>query len=499
MPMSKQEVSTTMKNILFAHSYLMPLDPKEWKKGLPYPPLGTLYAAAFLRTHGYRVALFDTMFSTLPDDVREPVERCRPDFFVLYDDGFNYLTKMCLSNMRAAALRMAGLAKEQGCTVIVSGSDATDHAALYLDSGADYVLIGEGEWTLLELVDALSTGKTPVDEVRGLVYAAGGGLRRTPPRPVATDLDSLPFPAWDLIDLRPYRQRWMARKGYFSINMVTTRGCPYRCNWCAKPIYGNRYHARSPEHVLREIEWLQQQVPFDHIWFCDDIFGLRPGWVEAFADLVARRGVRLRFKIQGRADLLCREQEVRALARAGCETAWMGAESGAQHILDAMDKGTTVAQIAQATGLLKKYGIRPAFFIQFGYPGETRRDIRSTIRMINRLLPQEIGISVSYPLPGTRFYDRVKAELQEKSNWTDSGDLALMFRHRYPAAYYRQLHRYVHQCYRAHLSLAHLGRRLGRLVQGPRRPWKAFSLLYHLPATWLQALRLQWTLIRQLP
>ena len=164
----------------------------------------------------------------------------------------------------------------------------------------------------------------------------------------------------------------------------------------------------------------------------------------------------------------------------------MGAESGSQKILDAMDKGTRVEQIFEATRLLKAHGIHPSFFIQFGYPGETRQDILKTIDMINTLLPYEIGISVSYPLPGTRFYETVKTQLSEKSNWTDSDELALMFRNTYAPAFYKQLHRYVHKSYRKHLALD----AVQTLFRSPlslrfTRLKKAVSLLYYSPSAWI--------------
>ena len=191
--------------------------------------------------------------------------------------------------------------------------------------------------------------------------------------------------------------------------MSTTRGCPFKCNWCAKPIYGNRYNSRSVKHVIAELKYLNQIFDFDHIWFCDDIFGLKPGWVEEFAKAVANEKLTFKFKIQTRVDLLLEENTIELLAAAGCETAWVGAESGSQKILDAMDKGTQVSQIYEATRLLKKHGIKPAFFLQFGYPGETMQDIQLTIQMLNDLLPDDIGISVSYPLPVTKFFEQVKS------------------------------------------------------------------------------------------
>jgi radical SAM superfamily enzyme YgiQ (UPF0313 family) len=437
-----------MNNILFSHSYFLRFDPKQWKLGQPYAPLGTLFAAALMRENGYTVAVHDTMFAHGPDEVIPSINKLRPRFFVIYDDGFNYLTKMCLTNMREAAFRMSKLAKEQGCTVIVSSSDSTDQYEQYLDEGADYILLGEAEMTLLELVNTLGKGETDVSRIQGLAFKQNDNVVKTPRRTVIKDLDTLPLPAWDLIDISPYRQSWIKNTGYFSMNMGTTRGCPFKCNWCAKPIYGNRYNSRSPQNVIKELLLLKKNYGFDHIWFCDDIFGLKPGWVNEFAGLVEKEGIRFRFKMQGRADLLLQENYIRDLARAGCENIWMGAESGSQKILDAMDKGTSIEQIYEATWLLKKNGIKPSFFIQFGYPGETNEDIQQTIGMIRELLPFEIGISVSYPLPGTVFYEKVKAQLKEKSNWTDSDELQLMFSNTYPPAFYKKLHRYVHHEFR---------------------------------------------------
>jgi len=478
-------------SILFTHSYFLRFDPKQWEQGQPYAPLGTLYAAALMRQNGYEVSVFDTMFATTAHNVGPALNATAPRFFVIYDDGFNYLTKMCLTNMREAAFDMCKLAKAKGCTVIVSSSDSTDRYEQYLLEGADFVLIGEAEHTLLELVGAVKNGADSFDSIVGLAFIKNGSVKRTPPRPVLKDLDQLPLPAWDLIDIAPYRDAWLNSKGYFSMNMGTTRGCPFKCNWCAKPIYGNRYNSRSPENVLLELKMLKQQYQFDHIWFCDDIFGLKPGWVQQFADLVKQADLVFKYKIQTRADLLLQDEQIGALAASGCDNAWIGAESGSQKILDAMDKGTTTEQIHIATRLLKKHGIKPSFFIQFGYPGEDKTDIAKTIKMVSDLLPYEIGISVSYPLPGTVFYQRVKADLQQKTNWTDSDEMAMMYTSTYPPAFYKQLHRYVHQNYHQHLAIDNLL----KLFKDPlNSSWKtvrkALSLLYYTPVTLVEKYKL---------
>lgn len=480
-----------MKNILFSHSYFLRFDPKQWATGQPYAPIGTLYAAALIRDKGYTVSFFDTMFAYAPQDIMPSLEKNQPDFLILYDDGFNYLTKMCLTNMREAAFKMMKLAKEKGCTVIVSSSDSTDHYEQYLQEGADFIMLGEAEQTLCELMAVIDQRQTDFLSIPGLAYKHNEAVIKTSKRNVLKELDSLPFPAWDLVDIEMYRKTWLKHKGYFSMNMATTRGCPFKCNWCAKPIYGNRYNSRSPLNVVMELKILKEKFNFDHIWFCDDIFGLKPGWVHEFADLLEKENLSFRFKIQARADLLLQENYIRDLARAGCENIWMGAESGSQKILDAMDKGTTIEQIYQATHLLKKNNINPSFFIQFGYPGETKDDISKTIRMINELVPYEIGISVSYPLPGTVFFERVKNELVEKTNWTDSDELALMFGNTYAPAFYKQLHRYVHKSYRKHVAIQHLKKLFAKPFAISSLTFKkAMSFLYYAPAAWIDKQKL---------
>lgn len=434
--------------VLFSHSYFLQFDPKQVAHAQPYPPLGTIWAAALLRRHGFEVSLFDTMFAHNPDEIITKLEAFQPDILVVYDDGFNYLTKMCLSNMREAAFRMQYLARQHGCKVIMTSSDAADHYEKYLDNGADFVIAGEAEYTLLELVQELNKEQTDVQHIPGLIYKLGDAAHKNIKRTVAKHLDELPLPAWDLVDIQPYKETWQKKHGYFSINIATTRGCPYKCNWCAKPMYGNSYNMRSAQNVVSEMVLLKQLFHMDHIWFCDDIFGLKRSWVKEFAELVEKAGVKTPYKIQSRADLLVQEKYVIYLADSGCDEVWMGAESGSQKILDAMDKGTTVEQIKEARQLLKQYDIRVAFFLQYGYLGETIEDIRKTWNLLTETMPDDIGISVSYPLPGTPFYDKVKQDMVQKSNWTDSDDLDLMFHNTYPSAFYKKLHRYTHYIYR---------------------------------------------------
>jgi anaerobic magnesium-protoporphyrin IX monomethyl ester cyclase len=438
-----------MIDVLFGQAYFLRFDPKLWEAHQPYAPLGTLYAAASVRQRGYSVGLFDAMLAESEADWTVSLALHRPRFAVIYEDSFNYLSKMCLLRMREAAMTMIAAARSRGAEVIVAGSDASDHPALYLDGGADLVVSGEGEITLVEALDTLSRrSDRPLATIPGLcLRTPDGHLLRTPARPIVRDLDTMPDPAWDLIDVEKYRRMWMARHGYFSMNIVTTRGCPYHCNWCAKPIYGQRYTTRTPQHVAAEVESLSATYGPDHLWFADDIFGLKPGWIEAFASIVAERGSVVPFKCLMRADGVT-DATARALDTAGCRTVWIGAESGSQRVLDWMEKGTRIDQIETATRRLHAAGIDVGFFLQFGYPGETFDDIQLTLDMVRRCRPDDIGVSVSYPLPGTTFYERVKADLGEKQNWVDSGDLAMMYHATYSPDFYRALHGLVHAEFR---------------------------------------------------
>jgi len=474
-----------VKKILFTHSYFLRFDPKQWEIMQPYAPLGTIYAASVLRKEGYEVSLWDPMFASSAKEIISTLDSFQPEALVIYDDGFNYLTKMCLTNMREAAFEMSELAGLRNIPVFVSGSDAADHYEKYHNHGAVAVIRGEGEVTLTNALQHYFAGERDLSGINGLSFRNNGKTIINKPRDVVKVLDDIPLPAWDLVNIDTYKNAWLKNHGFFSMNMSTTRGCPFKCNWCAKPIYGNRYNSRSPENVIKEILLLKNNYALDHIWFCDDIFGLKPGWVNKFAQLVEENHLKIKFKIQSRVDLLLQENNIEALARSGCDTVWVGAESGSQKILDAMDKGTKVEQIKDATIILKKYGIKPAFFLQFGYPGETEEDIQKTIEMVMELLPDDIGISVSYPLPGTVFYENVKHELKEKSNWTDSDELALMFKNTYPSEYYKHLQRFVHKKYRRHQGASLFSNMLkGQVPVSKQNLKRAAGYIYHIPGEW---------------
>jgi radical SAM superfamily enzyme YgiQ (UPF0313 family) len=435
-----------MLDVLLTHSYHLPFDRKQSRKMEPYPPLGTLYAAGLLRTNGHSVAVFDTMLQEPHAGFWEALQEHRPRIVVIYEDDFNFLTKMCLTRMREVAWQMIDTARQSGARIIVHGSDATDHAAEYLRHGCDFVLDGEAEYTLLNVVKAMLNGGDPtaVSGVKWLKRTANSVSEVASTRRAAPLSKSLPFPARDLIDISLYRSAWNSTGRPFSLNLIASRGCPFRCNWCAKPIFGDAFQLRPAPEVVLEMKLLKKIYGAEHLWFADDIFGLNRHWVQDFARYVEEYDSAVPFKIQARADLLTMES-AQALKRAGCTEVWMGVESGSQKVLDAMEKGLRVEEVIAARGHLKRLGIRACYFLQLGYPGEHWEDLQKTIALVLETRPDDVGVSFSYPLPNTRFYSRVKQQLGAKQNWSDSEDLCVMFKGAYTDPFYRAVRDALHE------------------------------------------------------
>jgi anaerobic magnesium-protoporphyrin IX monomethyl ester cyclase len=437
-----------MLSILVCHSYFLRFDQKQLERAKPYPPLATLQLASILRRAGHEVALFDSMLAEGIHDYHRKLRAVKPQLVLFYEDNFNFLSKMCLGKMRRAACEMITAAHRGGARVITAGADVSDAPEPYLLAGADVALLGEGLATLLALLprlDARPDAHTSelLEGLSGVASLAGGKVTavngaRILPTPAQGEL-----PAWDLVDIDRYRSAWLKAHGYFSLNMAASRGCSFRCAWCAKPIWGNQYLQRSATEVATEMAHLKRAFNPDHVWFADDIFGFRVDWVTQFATAARAAGGPVPFTIQTRADLLS-ERMTLALRDAGCREAWLGAESGSQRVLDAMNKGTTVAQIVTARTRLQAVGIRVGFFIQLGYLDEQLSDILATRELLEAARPDDVGVSVSYPLPGTKFYELVKAQLGGKTHWQDSNDLEMMFHGTYTSEFYRAIRDLLH-------------------------------------------------------
>lgn len=400
--------------MLVASPYHLALDPAEAALQKPYPPLGPLVSVAELRAAGHDVGFYDATFAAEPALFAHALSGHRPRRVALVSDPHAVPVKMCTLAQREAALHMVRLAREAGAAVLVAGPDATDHAEVYRAAGAEWVVTGEADTALR----AWAAGELEPGVVR---------------RPNRTDLDALPDPDWARVDLPAYAARWRRRHGRWELNLSTARGCPYRCNWCAKPTWGRSYQVASPQRVAAQVHAAREHHAPDALWFTDDVFAVKPAWLAAFR--AALGADPLPFRCNTRADLVREGAYVRDLRAAGCREVWMGAESGSDTVLAAMDKDQTLADIETAVARLRGEGIRVGFFLQLGYPGERYADVLRTLDMVRRLRPDEIGVSVSYPLPGTPFHDRVKDQLRA-DNWERSMENRVLFAGAYPQPFY---------------------------------------------------------------
>jgi anaerobic magnesium-protoporphyrin IX monomethyl ester cyclase len=452
---------------LVASPYHLALDPYARAEGKPMPPLGPATVAAQIRRAGHPVALWDATFQPGPEGFARCLAGLRPARVLVFSDHHAIPAKMCLEAQTRAATAMIAMARAAGAEVAAAGPDATDRPAIYEEAGAHAVIRGE--------VDAPAVRWAGGAPLRGL--AAGAA----PPM----DLTDLPSPAWDLVDLPEYRRRWRDRHGVWEAPVSAARGCPYRCNWCAKPIWGRTLKLREPAAVVADARDLGARGA-DRIWFTDDIFALKPSWLRRFRASVEGAGGIPRYRCLARADLLRDPSYADDLAATGCREVWIGAESGSDRVLASMDKDGTVEDIREATRRAHERGIRIGWFLQLGYPGETADDVRATRDLAREMAPDEVGISVSYPLPGTPFHDRVKDQLTA-TNWQTAMDNRVLFHAEHGQRFYdhaREVIRREHAVIQAAMAVRRFGRGgvsdVRRILAAPkhlaRLPWEHLQL-----------------------
>jgi radical SAM superfamily enzyme YgiQ (UPF0313 family) len=419
-------------DLLLTHGYFLASDAEEQRIMRPHPPLGILYLSAYLKARGADVEVFDSTFRQR-EDFAACLERRRPRVVGI---AVNLMTKR-------NALWMMRTAKAAGARVVVGGPEPPHYAEDYLAAGADVVVVGEGEQTLAELLPALldqprvGAFRAPPD-VPGIV--SGGG--RTPPRPLLPDLDSLPFPDREAIDLRPYLSAWRARHGFAPISLITARGCPYTCTWCSRSVFGMTHRRRSPSNVADEIELLVDRYRPDRLWYADDVFAIHRGWTLAYAAELQRRRLRLPFECISRAERI--DDEVAdALAELGCWRVWIGAESGSQRILDAMQRKVKLDQVVATAARLRRRGIQVGTFIMLGYGDERVADMQATIDHLDRAVPDVVLATVAYPIKGTPYYDAVEGRLRARRPWAERTDRDLEIAGRPSRRYYQFARRWI--------------------------------------------------------
>jgi anaerobic magnesium-protoporphyrin IX monomethyl ester cyclase len=424
-------------DILLGNPLYISKDPVEAKLMTPYFPLGLLYLASVLRENDYSVAVYDGAFEADYDSFEQAVIALKPQIVGL----------TALITTRRNALHMAEIAKKHGAFVIFGGPDPTGKPDAYLrhtDSSGrrvvDVIVWDEGETTLIDLMDHL-TGRNPrtLAEIAGLRYLdERGEVISTAHRPAITDMDSIPFPSRDLIDVDAYRHHWTAAHGYWSLSIINTRGCPYACTWCQKGIFGRSYRSRSPENAAEEMRLIKEQYNPDQIRVVDDITGVDRGWIFRWRDEVSKRDAEIPFECLSRVNLVD-IPVLTALKEIGCKKIYFGAESGSQKVLNAMKKGTKVEQIYRAAEQCRTVGIHVYFFMMVGYPGEEMTDLHESVKLLTTALPDSFSTTIAYPLPGTEFYNQVRDRIMhDGDDWAFTAENKLLFqRGRYNTLFYR--------------------------------------------------------------
>jgi radical SAM superfamily enzyme YgiQ (UPF0313 family) len=425
-------------NILLTHGYFLEEDVKEKLIMKPYVPLGILYISAYLEENGIPNEIFDSTFSSF-SNLQNYLLEFRPEVIAIYT---NLMTKLNVLKIIEFVKREEKL---KNTRVILGGPEVRNHAKEFLNYGADIIVIGEGEQTMLEIANYYNENSIlHISEIKGIVWKKNGSeIIFNEERELLKSVDSLPFPNRKKINLQNYFDAWKTAHGSSTISLSTMRGCPYTCKWCSRAVYGGTYRRRSAKLVVEEIILLQKEYEFDNAWFVDDVFTISHKWLKEFADEIAKRKVKINYEIITRSDRL-NEEIIDLLKQSGCFRVWIGAESGSQNVIDKMDRRVDVNNVREMIQLTRKKGIETGTFIMLGYPGETQKDIRETVRHLSESDPHHYTITLAYPIKGTPLYEEMENNFIHPPSWAISTDRDIDFKRTYSRRYYDFALRYVY-------------------------------------------------------
>jgi anaerobic magnesium-protoporphyrin IX monomethyl ester cyclase len=430
-----------MADILLTHGYFLFEDEKEAKVMKPYPTLGLLYISAYLRRAGFAVEVFDSTFSS------------RENLFERLKNGPKSVLGIYTNlTTRSAILEITTRARAHGWIVVLGGPEAANYPQEYIERGAHVVVSGEGELTLAELLPELAKkGPHRLHDVLGTTFQdESGSVITNPPRPQIENLDNLPWPDRGQIDQARYVDVWRTHHGRGSVNLITARGCPYKCNWCSHAVFGFSHRRRSYMDCANELEHIRDSYHPDQVWYADDVFTIHHGWLRDYAAELKRRNLHLPFETISRADRMMDENVIRTLAEMGCYRIWIGSESGSQRILDAMQRGVKVEQVEWVSKMAKRLGIEVGMFLMWGYDGETIEDMQATIDLVKKCDPEQFLTTVSYPIMNTGYFRRIADRVILNKSWDDSTDRDYAIRNRHSRTYYQHADRWLRKEVAAH-------------------------------------------------
>jgi len=414
-------------SIILTHAYYLHEDPLEAKIMKPYAPLGLLYISGYLNEQKIENHLFDATFSNQKEQLKFIKEK-KPKAVAIYA---NLMTKINVIKL----VKILNSESTYGFPkIILGGPDITYNLENYLKTGAHYLVIGEGEQTMTELYQAISNNQN-VSEVNGIAFLENGNVVKTPTREKIKDLSTLPFPNREGIAVEKYLETWKTHHGKSSMTISTQRGCPYTCKWCSTAVYGQSYRRRPAKLVVEEMAMLQKKYNPDSIWFVDDVFTVSHKWIREFHEETQKQNIKIPFECITRAERL-NDEILQLLKEAGCFRIWIGAESGSQKIIDAMDRRVNVDTVSEAIKKTNAMGIETGTFIMLGYPGENEDDINETISYLKNANPTYFTITIAYPIKGTSLYSEIEKDITVQPEWETSTDREIDFKRTYSRKYY---------------------------------------------------------------
>jgi radical SAM superfamily enzyme YgiQ (UPF0313 family) len=391
-----------MTSVLLIYPYFKP---DRDRSVFRFPPLGVSYLAASLLEAGHEVHLLDCTFLKKDEALRQALSY-RAEVVGIY----------CMVTMLEDCQWFATELRGKARLLVVGGPLPTCDPLPFLEH-FDVVVRGEGEGTLIELLRA-DAEKTDLSAIAGIVYrqpSAQGEAKTvfTPDRPFNQDLDHIPFPARQLLPNEDYINYGRKKYGFSITTVMSTRGCPFRCEFCSNVVFGGSYRERSAQNVVDEIEQALD-LGYERISFADDVFTLKKKRVLEVCAEINRRGLRFSWECLGRVDSIDYPTYVE-MKRAGCTRIYFGIESADEAILKLMNKKITTEEARQAVEAAHRAGLEVGVFFILFYPGETDATVLNTLHFTTTLPVDYLGLSMPYPLPGTALYERVRGQI--KRDW----------------------------------------------------------------------------------
>ncbi|WBX71645.1 B12-binding domain-containing radical SAM protein [Tenacibaculum retecalamus] len=421
-------------NVVLTHAYYLYEDDKEQKIMRPYAPLGLLYISSYLNKNKIENHVYDSTFYSFQEQL-EFIEEKKPKAIAIYT---NLMTKI---NVIKLIKKLKTNTKLRGVKIILGGSDVTYNCENYLKAGADFLVIGEGEQTTLELCSAILNNES-YNTIQGIAFLLDEKVIKTAPRVKIKDLTDLPLPNREAIPVYKYLETWKKHHGQSSMTVSTQRGCPYTCKWCSTAVYGQSYRRRSADLVAQELKLLKNKYQPDSIWFVDDVFTVSHKWIKSFHEEVIKQDAIIPFECITRAERLT-DEVLQLLKEAGCSRIWIGAESGSQKIVDAMDRRVDINVVKAAIQKTNALGVETGTFIMVGYPGEEEEDIYETVRYLKAANPTHFTITVAYPIKGTSLYNEIEKNITIQPDWKTTTDRDIDFKRTYSRKYYDYAVKYI--------------------------------------------------------